>query len=231
MHGDRVGPTRQAVAMSAPTTRLVLVRHGESVAQVEGFLSGHDTCRGLSELGRRQAAALRDRLLASQELGVVDAVYTSILERTLETAAIIGPALGAAPSTAECDWCEIHAGEAEGLTWEEVRVRYPPTPGPFDPNARRLPGAETWAEFYVRAGARLRRVADEHPGETVVVVCHGGIVGASFIELADLSLPHTLNLMRDTANCSLTEWHHDDSGWRLTRYNDAAHVASLSPST
>jgi broad specificity phosphatase PhoE len=222
--------------MSAPTTRLVLVRHGESVAQAEGFLSGHDTCVGLSERGRQQTEALRDRLVATGELGTVDTVYTSVLQRTLETAAILAPALGDAPSSAECDWCELHIGEAEGLTWREFRERFPP---PFDPNAapssnpawdlyqRRAPGSESWAEFFVRAGARLRRVAVEHPGETVVAVSHGGIVGASFLALGDLPMPHAAALVRETRNTSLTEWLHDDDGWRLTRYNDHAHVDAL----
>src|SRR4051812_31272154 len=96
------------------STRLVLIRHGESAAQVGGFLSGHDTCTGLSDEGRRQAGVLRDRLLATRELGDVDAVYTSILRRAGETTEIIGPALGEALPQQECEWCEIHPGEAEG---------------------------------------------------------------------------------------------------------------------
>jgi probable phosphoglycerate mutase len=213
--------------MRTSITRLVLVRHGESVAQVEGFLSGHDTCVGLSDLGRWQAGVLRDRLTASGELGAVDAVFTSVLERTLETAAIIRPALGDAPATAECEWCEIHPGEAEGLSWEELRAQHPDMGTLTDPYRRRLPGSETWAEFYVRAGARLRRVADEHPGETVVVVCHGGIVGASFVALGDFPVQRSANFVRETRNTSLTEWLHADGVWSLVRYNDFAHVASL----
>lgn len=209
----------------APDTRLVLVRHGESVAQVEGFLSGHDTCRGLSDAGRAQVAALRDRLTASGELGEVDAVYTSILPRTIETAAILGPALGAATPQAECDWCEIHGGEAEGLTWPEIQERFPLQGDPADPFRPRMPGAETWAEFFVRAGARLRRVADEHPGERVVVVCHGGIIGASFIALGDLPIKTALALTHESINTSMTEWRWTGKHWRLVRFNDAAHVA------
>ncbi|HEX3455870.1 MAG TPA: histidine phosphatase family protein [Gaiellaceae bacterium] len=212
--------------MSTPTTRLVLVRHGESVAQVEGFLSGHDTCRGLSGHGRRQVGALRDRLLATGELGTVDSVFTSILERTIETAAILAPVLGNRPPSAECDWCELHVGEAEGLTWEEFRGRYPGGDA-WDPFLQLSPGAESWAEFFVRAGARLRRVAFEHAGETVVVVCHGGIVGASFVALGDLPIHQGPKLVRETVNASLTEWCHDGNGWRLGRFNDAAHVAAL----
>jgi probable phosphoglycerate mutase len=219
------GRIGQALVMSAADTRLVLIRHGESVAQVEGFLSGHDTCRGLSEGGRAQATALRDRLLATGELDPVDAVYTSILPRTIETAAIIAPALGEAMPQEECDWCEAHAGEAEGLTWDEFQARYPATADGHDPFVRRMPGAETWAEFSVRAGARLRRVAAEHPGERVVVVCHGGIIGASFVALGDLPIRSITRLAYEIVNTSLTEWRWTGSEWHLIRFNDAAHLA------
>jgi probable phosphoglycerate mutase len=207
-----------------PDTRLVLIRHGESVAQVEGFLSGHDTCRGLSDLGRAQAEALRDRLLATNELDPVDAVFTSILPRAIETARIIAPALGEAMPQPECDWCEIHAGEAEGLTWDELRERYPSFGDPHDLFKRRTPNGESWAEFAVRAGARLRRIADEHEGERVVVVCHGGIIGASFVALGEVSIHNVRNLAYELVNTSLTEWRWTGSSWHLIRFNDAAHI-------
>jgi broad specificity phosphatase PhoE len=207
-------------------TRLVLIRHGESDAQVNGYLSGHDACKGLSERGREQAAALRDRLVASGELGVVDAAYTSVLARAIETSEIIAPALGEATPQRECAWCEIHAGDAEGLTWEEFRERYPVNGDPADPFRTRAPGAESWAEFYVRAGTRLRRIANEHPGECVVVICHGGIIGASFVALGDLPIRKAFALTHETVNTSLTEWRFTGSDWRLVRYNDAAHQAT-----
>jgi 2,3-bisphosphoglycerate-dependent phosphoglycerate mutase len=208
-------------------TRLVLVRHGESVAQVEGFLSGHDTCRGLSPKGRAQAEALRDRLTATGELDPVDAVFTSILPRTIETAAILGPALGGLTPAEECDWCEIHAGDAEGLTWDAFTARFMVDDELPDPFSRRIPGAESWAEFAVRAGTRLRRVAEEHPGEHVVVVCHGGIVGASFVALGDLPFGSVRALTNSTKNTSLTEWQRRAGQWTLVRYNDAAHLAGV----
>jgi probable phosphoglycerate mutase len=213
--------------MTSDETRLVLIRHGESRAQAEGFLSGHETCTGLSDLGRTQAAALRDRLLHTNELGDVRSVFTSVLPRAIETAEIIGGALGEIRPTQECDWCEIHPGEAEGLTWEQFRERYATESWLANPFQRRMPGAETWAEFYVRAGARLRRVADEHPGEKVVVVCHGGIIGASFVALADIGMRHAGRLMAECVNTSLTEWRCRDGEWRLVKYNDAAHLGGL----
>ena len=190
-------------------------------------MSGHSACRGLSDLGRSQAVALRDRLAATGELGTVDVVYTSILERAIETTAILGPVLGGVTPQQECDWCEIHPGEAEGLTWPEYREKYPWAGDAGNPFLRRAPGSESWAEFYVRAGGRLRRIADEHPGQRVVVVCHGGIIGASFVALGNLPLRDGNSFTHETTNTSLTEWRLSGADWRLVRYNDAAHLATL----
>jgi len=210
--------------MPTPETRLVLIRHGQSVAQDEGFYSGHDTCRGLSDLGRAQAVALRERLLVTSELADTDVLYTSNLERAIETADIVTPALGSPTRLAECDWCEIRAGEAEGLTYGEVEARFPPLTERFDPYARRMPGSETWAEFFVRAGSRMRRIADEHAGQRVVVVCHGGIIGATFAALGHSPIAEAVPLAYEPVNTSITEWRHTGRHWRLVRYNDSGHI-------
>jgi probable phosphoglycerate mutase len=174
---------------------------------------------------------LRDRLAATRELQAVDVVYTSILPRAVETASLIAPAL-ATPreAIAECDWCEIHAGEAEGLTWDVIAERYPAGDAfvaENDPFISRFPGGETWAEFAARAGARLRRVAVEHAGARVVVVSHGGIIGASFVALGDLPIGRVIPMTHAVQNTSITEWRHVDGTWTLGRFNDAAHLARL----
>ena len=212
--------------MATPDTRLVLIRHGESDAQTRRIISGHDTCTGLSDLGRTQAGALRDRLVAGGELGAVGAVYTSILPRAIETAAIIGPALAGVAPAEECEWCEIHAGEGEGLTWDDYRSSETVVGDPNDPFHRHMPKSETWAEFFVRAGARLRRVAHEHEGQQVVVVAHGGIVGASFVALGERPITEGVVIAHETVNTSLTEWRWTGRHWRLVRFNDAAHLTA-----
>lgn len=208
-------------------TRLVLIRHGESVAQVEQFLSGHDTCRGLSELGRRQAAALRDRLARTGEIQA-DALVTSILPRAIETAEIIAPAVGGHVPVRECDLCEIHVGEAEGLTWEEYGEKYPGTT--WGPDRSFAPGMETWNEFGARVARGLARFTEEHAGKTIVAAVHGGVIEQSFsVLLGTDRLP-----VGHVANTAITEWVFDEPPfrggeprWQLARYNDAAHLADL----
>src|SRR6187455_1095856 len=104
----------------AAGTRIVLVRHGESRAQELGILGGHGGCQGLSLRGRAQAEALRDRLGSTDELAGATVLYSSIMPRAVETAQIISPALGGLEVRSECDFCEGHPGDADGLTWAEL---------------------------------------------------------------------------------------------------------------
>jgi 2,3-bisphosphoglycerate-dependent phosphoglycerate mutase len=215
------------VSGATTKTTLVLIRHGESRAQEARIFSGHDTCSGLTDLGRRQAAALRDRLARTGEIGTVDALYTSILPRSMETAEILRPALGDVAPQAECNWCEIHAGEAEGHNYDSYLERHPAGVDPDDPFRSRFPGGETWAEFYVRVGTRLGRIAREHPDQTVVVVGHGGTIGSSFVSLGNQPIRSGHGPTHEVANTSITQWRWNGSEWRLARFNDAAHLYDL----
>jgi len=216
-------------------TRLVLVRHGEAQSHVDGIVGGDTGCTGLSDLGRRQAAALRDRLARTGELGEVDALYASTLPRAIETAEIIAPALGDPLMKTERDLREFDPGEADGSTWEQYELRYPrDTWNAFRP---RSPGAETWAGMGVRVGGILRELAERHAGQTVVIACHGGVIEQSVITF--LGLGHQGELATfDIENTSMTEWRRPSDEdvwwrppglWRLVRLNDAAHLADLPP--
>jgi 2,3-bisphosphoglycerate-dependent phosphoglycerate mutase len=209
-------------------TRIVLVRHGESQVAVDQLIGGHEGCTGLSDLGRRQVEALRDRLARTGELGEVDVLLASILPRAIETAEIISPAIGDLKVDTTCDLCEQHPGEADGLTWAEWRERWGDNFDPATQHSAWAPGAETWAEFMARAGTALWQVVREHEGRTVVVACHGGIVHASFNAFGNLPLRKNFEL--PTENTSLTEWSlpaDSDRRWQLVRYNDAAHLQGL----
>ena len=220
--------------MSAETadTRLVLVRHGESEAQVQAFIGGHEGCRGLSDLGRRQVELLRKRLERTNELAGTHALYASLLPRAIETAEILSPALGSLKVATDCDLCEGHPGEADGLTWDEWRERYADQVvgrGPYVPWA---PGGESWADVVVRTGRTLTRIAEEHANQTVVVACHGGIIEASLRAFAHVPLEPQWRGQID--NASITEWvlrEYEDPNpghrWTLVRFNDAAHLQEL----
>ena len=110
--------------------QLVLVRHGDAHAGFHGVVGGRTGCAGLTPLGRRQAEALRDHLATSGRVQA-DALVSSVLPRAVETAQLIAPGLGIELGAQECDLCEVHTGEADGLTWTEYGTRY----GGFDMEA------------------------------------------------------------------------------------------------
>jgi len=203
-------------------TRLIFVRHGHAVVAERGIVGGHRGCTGLTEMGRRQTEALRDRLVSAAFSA--DAIVTSMLPRAIETAEILAKGIGipAGGIPQYCDLCERHPGEGDGLTWEGFVHRY----GTFDPLAepdRALsPGGESYNTFLQRVRVALNRLADDHRDETVLVVSHGGVILAGVLVLLGLT-PSWVTT--EIANTSLTEWVRDDSGrWLLSRFNDAAHL-------
>ncbi len=208
----------------ASRTRLILIRHGESNAQVAGLVSGHDTCTGLSERGVEQARALAVHLAQSADLADADVIYTSLLLRAQQTASAIAEAVGSPPVHQSCEWCEIHPGVAEGLTWDEMRIRFPAVGNADDPNARRLPEMETWAEMYKRVGDSLNKAARDYTGGTVVAVTSGGPVGASFVTLGGETYEEGIIRTRETMNTSITEWHFVGNTWILMRHSDTPHL-------
>jgi probable phosphoglycerate mutase len=200
------------------------------MAMVDSVVGGHEGCRGLSDLGRRQVEALRDRLAATGELRA-DALYASVLPRAIQTAEILAPALGGLDVRQDCDLCEQHPGEGDGLTWAEFEERYRPDGRRFEPYEPFSPGGESTARFNARVARALTKLVGEHRGGTVVVACHGGVVAASMVAFLALPFQGLLASLYST-NTSLTEWLLDDDGadpthpppWRLLRYNDAAHL-------
>lgn len=214
-------------------TRLVLIRHGESRATVDKVVGGHRGCTGLSELGVRQAEALAGRLAATGEFGRVHALLTSILPRAIETAELIAPALGWRPDAVsqDCALCELHPGECDGMTWEQFGAVYGDPDMRANPFVALSPGGEGLAEFHLRAGRAVSRAVGDHPGQTVVIVCHGGIIGASMARYLDLpAFGRLVHLEID--NTSITEWLVPAAGPdrpALVRFNDSAHLAGLTP--
>lgn len=207
-------------------TRVVLIRHGESASNAGGWLSGQDSCGGLTDLGVAQAEALRGRLAADDDLRP-DVVLVSTMRRAVHTAEIIAEPTGMVPEQ-HADLIERTSGEAEGLTIAEYTAKYgkPPWTDWSNPLS---PGGESGVEFGARVLAATNRVVSTHRGKTVWVVCHGGVIMASVVRrwpngTADLvSIPAT-----SPANTSINEWFVDETdSWRLARYNDHTHLVGI----
>ncbi len=143
-------------------TTILLVRHGETDWNAERRVQGK-TDRPLNDTGRAQARALADQLAAVP----LAAVYSSDLSRALETARVVADARDL-HVTPEPGLRERDFGTWEGLTDVEILERFPESrTGPWG-------DAETRDELELRVLAALRRISESHPGETVLVVTHGG---------------------------------------------------------
>ena len=209
--------------------RLILVRHGDAHAGFHGVIGGPQGCTGLTPLGRAQAEALRDHLAVSGRVRA-DVLLASVLPRAVETASIIAPGLGLELTGQHCDLCEVHTGEADGLTWTEYADRY----GSFDmeaePDRLFAPAGDSWNSFHERVQRTLERVARDHEGQTVVAVCHAGVIMASMRIL--FGIPHSGTGARlQPTNTGLTEWEHDPTldRWTLHSFNETGHLLDLPP--
>jgi probable phosphoglycerate mutase len=200
--------------------RLILVRHGDAYAGFHGIIGGHRGCKGLTPLGRRQAEALRDHLAGTNRVHA-DVLFASELPRAIETATIIAPALEMETFGREDTLCELHPGESDGLTWTEYAARY----GSFDMEAEPervfAPGGESWTTFHERVRGMLDRLAEEFANDTVVAVCHAGVIVASLRLLLGIPQPGSSIQMRPT-NTGITEWEHQPAtGLSSTRTSGA----------
>ena len=216
-------------------SRLLIVRHGESVAMAEGIVGGPNGCRGLTERGRAQAAALRDRFAAGRE-PAVDVVYSSPLPRARETTDIVLPALGSGPERGKLDVHirddleEMRLTPADGMTWEAARERFGFVQPMDQPYTEVIPGGESRAGFRHRVAQALNDIAAAHPAKTVFLGCHGGITSAA-MSMAFGIAPSHRGVGVVTAVTSITELEllafEGRRLWQVRRFNDAAHLAAV----
>ena len=172
--------------------RLLLIRHGQTPANVRGELATARPGPGLTELGRVQADAIPDAVAGEQ----IAALYVSPLLRTAETAAPLARSLGLEPRERE-GLEEIEAGDLEDrrdmpsvMTY--VRTVFGWAAGDLDP---RMPGAIDGHEFFGRFDGAISAIAAEHPADaTVAIVSHGAAIRVwSGARAANLGADYTAN--------------------------------------
>jgi len=151
-------------------TRLLLVRHGESEWNAVGRWQGWAD-PPLSELGERQAA------VASRAVGAVDAVVSSDLQRAQRTAEIIAGEIGIGPVVVDGALRERDAGPWTGLTRAEIEVEWPG----YLASGKRPDGYEDDDALLERVMPAVHTL--ERAGDAVLVVTHGGVIGAVEREL------------------------------------------------
>jgi broad specificity phosphatase PhoE len=156
--------------------KLLLVRHGQSIANLEGRLQGQFDSP-LTDLGREQARALGRRL--QREEWAISAIYASDLSRAAETAEVLAAILDA-PSVLDERLREYDVGVLNGIIWKEIEFLYPDIWHGLHHSTEWVPIPEEEGNdaFHARLVAWLADMQARHDEEeSVAVVSHGGSLG------------------------------------------------------
>ena len=170
------------------STKILLIRHGETAWNAVRRLQGH-TDIALNEEGLRQAEALA-RALADER---IDAVVASDLQRAMQTAQAVA-ALHDLPLHTDAELRERCYGGFEGLLYSDIERRYPAEYALWQardidavmPSGER--DAESFRQFYSRSVDAIVGWAERHAGQTVVVVAHGGVLECAYRAAVGMSL-------------------------------------------
>ncbi len=200
-------------------TRLILIRHGETVWNREHRMQGHSDSP-LSDTGLRQAQLLAQRLKEIE----FTALYCSDSGRAHHTARSVAEATGH-ELIVEPRLRERHFGVFEGLTGPEIQAQHPDAYVRFksrDPHYA-VPGGESAAAFRDRALACLTEIAGHHANEVVVIVTHGLVCDIAY------RAAHGIELMArrdfELVNAGLNRFRYEDGAWHIEVWGDAAHLA------
>jgi ribonuclease H / adenosylcobalamin/alpha-ribazole phosphatase len=204
-------------AQGQPTVTLLL-RHGQTPNSVQKRYAGVSDVP-LTEAGVQQAAAAGQRLASAG----ITAIVTSPLRRAVRTAEEVAAASGA-PVEADEGFREADFGAWDGLTFAEVRERWPAELAAWlaDP-AVAPPGGESFLDVSARVSGALRRVLAGHRGQTVLIVSHVTPI-KTLVAAALLAPPPALYRMHlDVAALCQVDWYADGPAV-LRSFNDTGHL-------
>jgi broad specificity phosphatase PhoE len=181
-------------------TTILLARHGETDWNSERRWQGHAD-RPLNESGREQARELAASLVGR----AIDVVYSSDLIRAHETARIVAERLGL-PVGADVGLREVDVGDWSGRAHDEVRGVDPEGFRRWQEGGKGWSGGESYEEMGARVVGTVLRIAERHPGETILIVSHGGSIRACRAAAAGLSYAGSrMSAVSGMANCEVVE--------------------------
>ncbi|MFJ8136035.1 bifunctional RNase H/acid phosphatase [Streptomyces sp. NPDC096013] len=207
--------------MGTPAT-FVLLRHGETPLTPQKRFSGSGgTNPSLSTTGKDQAQRAATALAAR---GTIQHIIASPLTRTRETAAAVAERLGL-DVTIEEGLRETDFGAWEGLTFGEVRERYPEdlTTWLADPTAQPTGGGESFADTAIRIAATRDKLTAAYAGRTVLLVTHVTPI-KTFVQLALGAPPESLFRMELSAASISAVAYYADGNASVRLFNDTSHL-------
>jgi probable phosphoglycerate mutase len=205
------------------STRIVVVRHGETHWNVASRIQGHADSP-LTEAGVAQAGAIAARLASER----FDRLVSSDLGRALATARAIAARTGN-EIVADARLRERNYGVAEGLTYGEIGVHYPEVFSRVrdtDPDYV-VPGGESRRQLFERVRDAFESLARDAAGERLVVVCHGGVLAALYRHVRGIPVGAAQPI--PIPNASYNALVFDGGAWTVEAWADTAHLAATEP--
>lgn len=205
-------------APSGPSTRLLLLRHGETPLSVQRRFSGRGDPE-LTERGLAQARAAAARLSSYD----VAAVVSSPLQRARQTAQAVADAVGVEVSVDD-DLTETDFGDWEGLTFADIQKGWPAELSAWLGSPDEAPpGGESFTATFARVRAARARLLATHPDATVLVVSHVTPIKTMLMDALEGGPGVLYRVHLDTASLCSAEWWAD--GQAVVRLvNDTAHL-------
>jgi 2,3-bisphosphoglycerate-dependent phosphoglycerate mutase len=205
------------------TTKIVLIRHGETAWNAERRLQGHIDIP-LNDEGLRQAALLAAALADEP----VDLIASSDLQRASQTAQAVARVKGS-PLTTDPQLRERCYGGFEGLLYAEIEQRFPLEFAAWQ--ARDIDSvmpsgvreAESFRQFYERSMTAILGWAARHPGKTLALVAHGGVLECAYRGALGLSLETPRDF--PVRNASINRFSVTDGKLALDSWGEVDHLA------
>jgi probable phosphomutase (TIGR03848 family) len=198
-------------------TQLLLIRHAENDYVRSGRLAGWTPDVHLNDDGKRQAEALGQRLAAVK----LQAVYSSPLERAVETAQIIVQHHSRLRLQIEEDIGEVRYGQWTGQALRQLaRTRLWQIVQHY-PSRARFPEGESIREMQSRAIGVIERIIEHHLTGEVAVVSHADVIKALVAHYAGVPLDMFQRIVIAPASISIIGVH--KTGVSIIRLNDTSH--------
>lgn len=207
--------------MCKKTTRLCLIRHGETDWNAQLRIQGHRDLP-LNANGRAQAQALASALTGQH----FDAILSSDLLRARETAAPLSQALGLAVQL-EPDLRERNFGCCEGMTIDEISIKWPVFAAAMASRSPDfvLPDGESLQQHLDRMVSCIARLAQRSAGQCVAVVSHGGSLEMIYRRANGVPLERPRDF--PLPNASINWLTISDAGWKFDSWGETAHLGDI----
>ena len=197
-------------------TRFLLIRHAATDA-VGKHLSGRKAGVSLNEEGRAQAHELAQRLAGIS----LAAIYSSPLERALETARQISQETGTKIINSD-EFLELDFGEWTGLSFQELDLIQGFKNFNSFRSSTRIPGGELMMEGQLRVIRGMERLCLEHPDQTIAVISHADMIKAAIAYYAGIHLDMFHRIEISPASVSIVELYTDMA--RIVLMNDTGNL-------